>query len=80
MLNEESNSVNIFYKPKQLEIDHDIQLEDIILNTDERQNYPESCIGNRDIIVCRTNLDNCLTAFLDDAYTVVDENQVVCAF
>ena len=77
-----SNSrINIVYQPKQLQVDGgDIQLDSIILNNNNTQEEKGSSTtaaiagdGRRDIIICRSNLDNVLCAFLDDAYTSVED-------
>lgn len=77
-----SNRINIVYQPKQLQVDGgDIQLDSIILNNNNTQEEkgPSTAAaaaiagnGRRDIIICRSNLDNVLGAFLDDAYTSVE--------
>lgn len=78
-----SNRINIVYQPKQLQVDGgDIQLDSIILNNSTQEDKGSSTAtaaaaiagdGRRDIIICRSNLDNVLGAFLDDAYTSVED-------
>lgn len=70
-----NNRINIVYQPKQVQVDGDVHLDNIILNSHQISRSDEESTKrlteNRDIIICQSNLDNVLGAFLDDAYTPI---------
>ncbi|KAI2796870.1 hypothetical protein BLOT_014567 [Blomia tropicalis] len=78
ILNEQNSTVNIMYHPKQIVTRDDVQLDEIILNEVAKQNNGgHQHVDKYDIIICRTNLNNCMMAFLDDAFMVANDNRIV---
>lgn len=69
------------YHPKQIVTRDDVQLDEIILNEVAKQNNGgHQHVDKYDIIICRTNLNNCMMAFLDDAFMVANDNRIVSLF
>ena len=57
---------------KYINDNQELKLDDIILNQSKT-----SLDYRHDVIVCKSKLNHCLAAFLDDSFMVTDNNQIV---
>lgn len=82
VFDESRNILNINYQPKHMATKECLHVDEIIFNSDllrDQMDVAEKHCQQFDVTVCKSNLDKCLLAFLDDAFTVKN-NQLVSLF